>query len=154
MDKRLFLYLILVCFSSTFLMAQQPTVVQRGQRGYVPPPKYKTSTFIELKDPQKETEIILAKCNESFILDAFQNEIIKSMLIKKFEDENVILSDKANSREDRTKKIILRNNQFFYDLNSIMTPEQIEQYKVMNFEETKDDKKKRKKDKKGKKNRS
>ncbi|NND52446.1 MAG: hypothetical protein HKN54_08565 [Flavobacteriaceae bacterium] len=154
MNKRLFLYLILICFSSTFLMAQQPNRIQRGQRGYVPPPKYSTNTFIEEKDPQKETEIILAKCNEVFQLDAFQNEIIKGMLIKKFQDENVILTDKANTREDRKKKIIARNNQFYNDLSSIMTNEQINQYKVMNFEETKEDKKTRKKKKRDKKNKS
>lgn len=150
MNKRLFLYMVLICFTGNYLMAQQPQRQVRGSRGYVPPPKYSTNTFIEEKDPQKETQIILAKCNETFELDAFQNEIIKGLLIKKFEDENVILTDKSNTREDRKQKIIARNNQFFNDLTSIMTTEQINQFKIMDFEETKEDRKKKKKNKKGK----
>jgi len=135
--------------------AQQANNVQRGQRGYVPPPKYNASTFIELHEPHEETVLIMSKCEDVFQLDAFQKEIMKSMLIKKFEDENAILSDKGNTREDRRKKIIDRNNVFLKDLGSILTTEQVNQFKIMDFTETKEDKReKKKKRKKNRKNNS
>ena len=131
-------------------MAQQPNRIQRGQRGYIPPPKYSNSAFIDLKEPQEETKIILLKCDEVFNLDAFQKEILKSMLIKKFEDENVILRDKGNTREDRKKKIINRNNVFYNELSSILTLEQINEFKILDFEESKEEKKDKKKKKRKK----
>ncbi len=124
--------------------AQQIDRIQRGQRGYTPPPKISNRTYIELKDPYKETDIILPKCIEEFKLDAFEKEILKNILIKKFENQNSILSDKKNSREVRQKKILNLEKDFYKELSSILTAEEIEQYKVMDFVESKDEKKKKK----------
>jgi len=148
MSKRIVFLIFLLSLSTQFILAQQADNSQRGQRGYIPPPRYSNTTFIELKDPQEETKLILSKCVTTFGLDDFQEQILKSMLLKKIEDENNILSDKGNTRDDRKKKVIDRNNLFISELNSIMTPEQIEQYKVMDFSETKEDKKEKKKKKK------
>lgn len=128
------------------LNAQQIDGIQRGQRGYVPPPKQSFKTYFELKDPYEETNIILPKCVEAFKLDAFEKEILKSILIKNIESHNVILSDKKNTREVRQKKIIELNKYFYKELSSILSEEEIEEYKVMDFEETKEEKKKKKKD--------
>ena len=138
-------FIFFMTFTST---AQQANNVQRGQRGYTPPPKYNASTFIELHEVHEESLMILSKCEKPFNLDAFQKEIMKSMLIKKFEDENAILSDKGNTREDRRKKVIDRNNVFLKDLGSILTTEQVDQFKIMDFTETKEDKKEKKKNRK------
>jgi hypothetical protein len=70
------------------------------------------------------------------------------MVFKKIEDENNIFLDKGNTRETRKKKIIDRNNLFFSDLTSILTQEEIDEYKIMDFEETAEDKKEKKKKKK------
>jgi hypothetical protein len=148
MNKRIPLLLFVLIFTLQFNFAQQVDHVQRGQRGYVPPPRYSNVTYIELKDPTEETELILSKCVEAFKLDDFQQEILKSMVFKKIEDENNIFLDKGNTRETRKKKIIDRNNLFFSDLTSILTQEEIDEYKIMDFEETAEDKKEKKKKKK------
>ena len=151
MKKLGLLFLLLISFQYVAAQNQNVSRQVRGSRGYVPPPKYNRGTYIELKNVQEETELILAKCEKEFNLDAFQKEILKSMLTKKLEAENAILEDKGNTREDRRKKIIDLNNNFFIELSSIFTTEQINHYKIMDFSEE-DEKIKKKKKKKKKKN--
>ncbi|MBT8271146.1 MAG: hypothetical protein HKO90_11405 [Flavobacteriaceae bacterium] len=148
MMKKAFLSLGFILIGSFLVHAQQVDNVQRGQRGYVPPIRYNQSTYIELKDPLEETDRIMAKCVEALSLDDFQKEIMKNMVMKKIEDENAILSDKENSREARQKKIIERDKAFAKELGSILSPEQVEQYKTMDLSETREDKKEKKKRKK------
>ncbi|MBT8253100.1 MAG: hypothetical protein HKN00_09135 [Flavobacteriaceae bacterium] len=137
--------IIMACALTGSTFAQQIGNVQRGQRGYAPSIQYNESTYIEIKDPVKESQRILEKCLEVFALDAFQQEIFKGMMTKKIEDDNVILNDKVNSREDRRKKLSEREKIFFKELGSILNDEQVEDYKLMDFTETKEDRKKKKK---------
>ena len=146
MKRTYFLFLgIIICCTFQAINAQQVDRIQRGQRGYTPPPKQNYETFIELKDPYEETNIILAKCIKAFDLDAFEKEILKNILIKNFESQNTILGDKKNSREDRKKKTLDLDKNFYNELSSILSVEEIEEYKVMDFEETKEEKKQKKK---------
>ncbi len=135
-------------------MAQQPGGMVRGSRGYIPPPKHLNRTYIELKDPQEELKIILPQVTAEFNMDAFQQEIFKSLLVSKIEDENTILSNKGLNRDGRKEMLTLRNNQFFKDLASILTTEEVEAYKNMDFTLTKEEKKDRKKKSKKKKNKA
>lgn len=146
MKRTYFLFLgIIICCTFQAINAQQVDRIQRGQRGYTPPPKVNYETYIELKDPYEATSIILPKCVEAFELDAFEKEILKNILIKQFESQNAILSDKKNSREDRKKKILDFDKFFYKELSSILSEEEIEEFKIMDFEETKEEKKKKKK---------
>ncbi len=148
------LCLMLFAFSTYAVFGQQQDRVQRGQRGYVPPPKFDTSASISLKEPHEEAVMITAKCEETFGLDAFQKEILKGLLIRKFEDENAILLDESNSRDDRRAKLIARDKQYLNDLASILTPNQIEDYKLMDFSETREERKEKKRRKKKNKEKS
>lgn len=133
-------------------LAQQPNRMIRGSRGYIPPPKQLNGSYIELQDPQEQLAIVLPKVTEEFQMDAFQQEIFKSLFLQKVEDENNILTNKALNREGRRQMLTLRNNQFHKDLSSILTQEQVESFKVMDFTESKEEKKERKKKNKRKKN--
>ena len=154
--KKIFLMSLFVLVGMSFhhTNAQQANRVLRGQRGYTPPPKADGSAFIELKDPHYEVEIMLPKCVEEFKLDAFEKEIMKVMLFKKIEDQNKILEEEGNSREDRRKKIIALNKNFHSDLASILTKEEIDHFKIMDFSETREEKKKKKKRRKRNKGKS
>ena len=56
MKKTYFLLFgIIVYCAFQSVNAQQIDRIQRGQRGYTPPPKISNKTYIELKDPYKET---------------------------------------------------------------------------------------------------
>lgn len=146
MKKTFFIFSgIIICCTFQTINAQQIDRIQRGQRGYTPPPKVSYETYIELKDPYEETNIILAKCIKAFDLDAFEKEILKNILLNNFESQNAILNDKKNSREDRKKKTLDLDKNFYNELSSILSVEEIEEYKVMDFEETKEEKKQKKK---------
>lgn len=146
MKRTYFLFLgIIICCTFQAINAQQADRIQRGQRGYTPPPKVNYETYIELKDPYEATSIILPKCVEAFKLDTFEKEILKNILIKQFESQNAILSDKKNSREARKKKILDFDKIFYKELSSILSEEEIEEFKIMDFKETKEEKKKKKK---------
>jgi hypothetical protein len=152
MKKYIFSLIIIFCLATQFINAQQvdPNRVQRGQRGYVPEPKYKTTTYIGLHDVQNEINIIVPKVVKELKLDDFQKEIFKNLLTQKLEDENSILEDKRNTRETRRKKTLERGKQFIKSLSEIFSKEQVDEFNVMSFSESKDEKKARKR--KGKKN--
>lgn len=128
--------------------AQQANQIQRGQRGYSPPIRLNEETYIDLVDPYEEIEKMMPKCVAALNLDAFEQEIVKGMLVKKFESQNAILTDEKNTRADRKKKIDLLEKEFLKELGTILKPDEIEKYKTIDFSETKEEKKKRKKKKK------
>lgn len=133
-----------------FGFAQQANQIQRGQRGYVPEMRLNEETYIDLVDPFVEIEKMMPKCITALNLDAFEQEIVKSMLLKKFESQNAILSDEKNSRADRKKKIDDLDKGFLVELATILKPEEIDKFRAIDFTETKAEKKKRKKKKKNK----
>ena len=50
--KKVILFILLLYSSNIF--AQQVYGVQRGQRGYIPPPKYEASVYITTLNPYEE----------------------------------------------------------------------------------------------------
>ena len=127
--------------------AQQVNQIQRGQRGYVPEMRLNEDTYIDLVDPFVEIEKMMPKCIAVLNLDAFEQEIVKGMLLKKFESKNAILSDEKNSRADRKKKIDDLDKAFLVELGTILKPDEIDKFRAIDFTETKEEKKKRKKKK-------
>ena len=83
MTVRILLFLAFLSFSNSF--SQQAYGIQRGQRGYIPPPKYEASVYITTIDSYEELNKTLPLCVEVFSLDDFE---------KQFSVEN----------QDRTKK--------------------------------------------------
>ena len=81
------LILSLILFSSN-LIAQQVYGVQRGQRGYIPPPKFEASAYITTINAYDELEKTLPKCIDVFKLDDFESEILKGLLLQKYERYN------------------------------------------------------------------
>jgi hypothetical protein len=150
----LLLVLVFLCCASQVVNAQYGYGSrQRQQRRISPAPVQSTQNSIELKNPYEVMSIILPKCVEAFKLDDFEKEIIKGILLKKLESQNVILGEEDSTVEDKKKKLKEINKVFYKDLALILSAEEIEQFKVMDFSETREDKKKKKKDKKKRKNR-
>jgi hypothetical protein len=138
---------LLIVFAISFNVgfAQQADQIQRGQRGYVPPMMMNNTTFIELVDPYDEVDKMIPICAKELNLDAFEQEVIKGMLIKKFESQNAILEDEKNSRTDRKKKIDDLDKELYKELAAILKPDEIEKFKELDFTESSKEKKKRKK---------
>ena len=78
-EKSYIVYFIIVQFK---YFAQQVYGVQRGQRGYIPPPKYEASVYITTLNAYEELEKVLPKSVEVFSLDDFEKEIFKGYCLK------------------------------------------------------------------------
>ena len=138
-------------FASKEVYAQYGNPYQQGQsRSYTPQPRVDIESSTELMNPHDQMNEILPKCVEAFNLDAFEKEIVKGILLKKFESQNAVLSDKKDDYDDKKKSLIEIDKRFYKELSSILTEEEIEKYKVLDFKESKEEKKKKKKDKRKK----
>jgi|TARA_B100000959_G_scaffold46531_1_gene47351 hypothetical protein len=144
-----FLTFIAILFFSTQSFSQQLYNVQRGQRGYVPPPKYEASAYITTLDVYEELNIVLPMCVSSFSLDEFETQILKGMLMKKFDSYNAVVSNTDLSKDARQDQLKQLEIDFVKSLTIILTPDEITTYVDMDFNKKKKEKKRKKKRKKG-----
>lgn len=142
--KKLGLLIVLGVFLNVGY-AQQADQIQRGQRGYSPPMKLNDETYIELVDPFDEVDKMMPKCIAELKIDAFEQEIIKAMLLKKFESQNVILENEKNTRADRKRKMEALEKEFLKELSTILNPDEIEKYLNIDFRESNKERKHRRK---------
>ena len=146
--KKVILFILLLCSSNTF--AQQVYGVQRGQRGYIPPPKYEASVYITTLNAYEELEKVLPKSVEVFSLDDFEKEIFKGLLLEKFENYNKIVENTDSSKQARQEALKQLEIDFVKSLAVILTPDEITTFVDMDFS-GKEEKKKRRKEKRKKK---
>ena len=147
--KKVTLFILL--FYSSNIFAQQVYGVQRGQRGYIPPPKYEASAYITTLNAYEELEKILPKSVELFSLDDFEKEIFKGLLLEKFENYNRIVENTDSSKQARQEALKQLEIDFVKSLAVILTPDEITTFVDMDFS-AKEEKKKRRKEKRKKKN--
>lgn len=153
MKKIIAVFCFLLCFGFQFAEAQLGYHPQRRTRGYVPPMNNQPRAIRAEKDIQKELDLIVPICSKEFQFDDFEKEIFKQLLAKKIEEENRITLNEDLQLEDKRKNYIQIDKNFQADLATIMTPDEIEQFGLMNFNKEEREKKKdkrRKKKKKGK----
>ena len=144
-----FLTFIAILFFSTQSFSQQLYNVQRGQRGYIPPPKYEASAYITTLDVYEELNMVLPMCVASFSLDEFETQILKGMLMKKFDSYNAVVSNTDLSKEARQDQLKQLEIDFVKSLTIILTPDEITTYVDMDFNKKKKEKKGKKKRRKG-----
>ena len=144
-----FLTFIAILFFSTQSFSQQLYNVQRGQRGYVPPPKYEASAYITTLDVYEELNIVLPMCVSSFSLDEFETQILKGMLVKKFDSYNAVVSNTDLSKEARQDQLKQLEIDFVKSLTIILTPDEITTYVDMDFNKKKKKRRKKRKEEKG-----
>ena len=144
-----FLTFIAILFFSTQSFSQQIYNVQRGQRGYVPPPKYEASAYITTLDVYEELNVVLPMCVASFSLDEFETQILKGMLVKKFDSYNAVVSNTDLSKDARQDQLKQLEIDFVKSLTIILTPDEITTYVDMDFNKKKKEKKGKKKRRKG-----
>ncbi len=150
---KVFFKFLIFFFIFTFSIesfSQQLYNVQRGQRGYIPPPKYEASAYITTLDVYEELNKVLPVCVTAFSLDEFESQILKGMLLNKYESYNAIVSNTDNSKESRQEQLKQLDIDFVKSLTIILTPDEITTYVDMDFSDKKKGKKKRKRKKRGK----
>ena len=145
----------MICFYllSIHSHSQQLNNIQRGQRGYSPMPKFNNSTYVSTLDIYKELDKVLPKCKDEFILDEFEMQILKGLLIDKMENYNKIVENEDYTRDVRQSKLKLNEFEFVKSLNSILTSDEVSKYIELDFESEKKEKRK-KRNKRNKRNKS
>jgi hypothetical protein len=139
-----------ILFFSAQSFSQQLNNVQRGQRGYIPPPKYEASAYITTLDVYEELNVVLPMCVASFSLDEFETQILKGMLLKKLESYNAVVSNTDLSKEARQEKLKQLEIDFVKSLTIILTPDEVTTYVDMDFNKKKKGKKEKRKKRKRK----
>ena len=139
------LLLVLIFLFSTLSYSQQLNNIQRGQRGYTPMPKYNSSAYVSTLDIYKELDKVLPKCKNEFMLDEFEMQILKGLLIDKMENYNIIVENEDYTRDVRQSKLKLNEFEFIKSLNTILTSEEVSRYIELDFESEKKEKKKKRK---------
>jgi len=147
--KKIILFSLLL-FSSN-VIAQQMYGPQRGQRGYIPPPKYEPSVYIATINVYEELEKTLPKCVDAFSLDDFEKEIFKGLLLEKYDNYNKIVEKTDSSKQSRQEALKQLEIDFVKSLAIILTPDEITTFIDMDFS-AREEKKKRRKQRKKKKN--
>ena len=148
---RKLILLTLLIFSSN-ITAQQLWGPQRGQRGYIPPPKYEASVYITTLNAYEELEKVLPKSVEVFSLDDFEKEIFKGLLLEKYENYNRIVENTDSSKQARQDALKQLEIDFVKSLAVILTPDEITTFVDMDFSGKEEKKKRRKNKRKKKKN--
>ena len=88
-------------------------------------------------------------CVAAFSLDEFEKQILKGMLVKKFDSYNAVISNTDLSKEARQDQLKQLEIDFVKSLTIILTPDEITEYVDMDFNKKKKGKKRKKKRKKG-----
>ncbi len=141
MKKHFFLtFFFVVFYSYSQQMMYGP---QRGQRGYIPPPRANTSPYISNLDTYEELEKVLPKCVEIFSLDDFEREILKGMLIKKYDSYNKIVENTDMSKQARQEGLRNLEIEFIKSLAVILSPDEITTYVDTDFSDKNQKKKKK-----------
>ena len=137
MMNKLLLFLALLSFSN--LLAQQPYGIQRGQRGYIPPPKFESSVYITTIDSYEELNKTLPRCVELFSLDDFEKEILKTKemnnILIKFEAKNSIIIADLKSKNNIFKSVKNIPNVKIADINHFSAYD-LAKFKKIIFTET------------------
>lgn len=122
---------------------------QQGQRGYIPPSTQRTGNYTA---GPRDAETIVAERMPTYVsdlkLDAFKQEILRSKLIGYYTRREVIRVDasiKYNERQDRYNNL---DEELYAELNSILSPEELDKFKGIQFLDEKAIKKKNRKKKK------
>ena len=142
----------------TTSVAQNLNSIQRGQRGYTPPPR-----ALEAGEPEKPDVNVMAQENathyaQELNIDAFKKEVLKSYL-KDFYREKIDITYNPELKFNEKQPLIIEaNSRFEKRLVEILNADQIEalisyeQLGITPKDDKKDKKKKKRKNRKKNKN--
>ena len=135
----------------TSILAQNVGRVQRGQRGYTPPPKPRDINYQGAKmDANAIVDQQMPTYTEELGLDAFQQEIMKTMLKEHYNKRETVRADYSMDFGDKQEKFLALDEELYTNLSSFLNQEQIETFKKVQFFDAKAIKKNNKKKKKEK----
>lgn len=121
--------------------------VQRGQRGYIPPPIPRDQGAIAIDDTLEGLDEKMDIYATEFELDAFEKAVVKNYIVD-YENEKMDLLRNENISYDVKQQSILKlNDKLRANLGTMLTEEQLGRFGELHFGDQKKKKKKKKRNK-------
>ena len=151
MKPRLIYIVLALCALLPISMeAQSLNTIQRGQRGYTPPPLEQGTKARSVENTLEDIEEKMDMYEAEFSLDAFEKEVMKNFIVEFEENKMATLRAENMEYEVRLQTIQKLEEKLSNDLKIFLTEEEIGRFGELHFtEKGNKKKKKRKKDKKG-----
>jgi len=125
---------VLIVFAFNPLVAQNLNDIQRGQRGYSPPPMPREQGAISIADPLEDIDQKMDLYQEEFTLDAFEKAVLKNYLVE-FETEKLgILENETISYDVKQQAILKLNDKLSAKLITLLTEEEVVKFQALHFD--------------------
>ncbi len=139
-------FLLLVTSFGT-LEAQNLNNIQRGQRGYVPPPIDRVQGGISIENTVEQVDDKMDLYEVELSLDSFEKAVMKNYVLD-FEKEKMALLENENIAYDVKQKSVLKLNEALsIKLATLLNEEELSRFNHLHFAPKGKKKKKKRKNK-------
>ena len=147
--------LLIFCFICVFgfaSKAQNLNQIQRGQRGYTPPPLEQDEKKISVENSLADIDEKMARYQVVFALDAFELAVLKNIIVD-FETQKMqLLGDETIEYSTKQTQIKQLESKLLQEVTVFLNEEEVKQFMLLHL--NKDNKRKKKEKRKKKLNRN
>jgi hypothetical protein len=140
------LAILLTMGSFGSLEAQNLNSIQRGQRGYSPPPLDRQQGAISIENSVEQVDEKMELYGIEFSLDAFEKAVMKNYLVEFETEKMAILENETIAYDIKQQSVLKLNDKLRNKLATMLTEDELNRFAQLHFD-PQDKKKKRKKKK-------
>ncbi|NQX78174.1 hypothetical protein [Gilvibacter sp.] len=141
--KNLLLITILIFGSLGTAAAQNLGQIQRGQRGYVPPPLPRDQGAIAIEDTLEDIDEKMDLYETEFELDAFEKAVVKNYIVEYEKEKMGIMADESITYDVKQQSYKKLDEKLSGNLVTVLTEEQVARFGELHFGDKKKKKKKK-----------
>ena len=121
--------------------------VQRGQRGYIPPPLPRDQGAIAIENTLEGLDEKMDLYETEFELDAFEKAVVKNYIVEYETEKMELLQNEQISYDVKQQTILKLNDKLSGNLSTMMTEDQVMRFGELHFGDQKKKKRKKKRNK-------
>jgi len=133
--KTRILVLLVVLVALPFTGWAQLTQIQRGQRGYTPPPRPQEEKARSVENTLVDIDAKMAIYETEFSLDAFEKAVMKNLIVDFENDKMAVTGDETVSYKDRLEVISKLQEKLATEMEIFLTKDEIARFGEMHFAE-------------------
>lgn len=136
----------MLIFGGTY--AQQIGGIQRGQRGYVPPPVAREQGAMAIDDTLKDIDEKMDFYATEFELDAFEKAVVKNYIVEYETEKMTLLANENIEYEVKQQSVLKLNDKLSANLATMLSEDQLARFGELHFTKQKKRKNKKKRNNK------